>query len=491
MRFLVIIPLFLCFIGCEPIPKKPNVVFILVDDLGWKDLGYMGSNFYETPRVDEFSEQSINFTNAYSSGSVCSPSRAAIMTGKHPVRLQITDWIPGRGGEGEKLHTPEILNELQLEEVTLAERLKSNGYKTFFAGKWHLGDSTYFPEDQGFDTNMGGHHRGSPPGGYYSPYKNPKLEDGPEGEYLTDRLTDESLRFLDNIGEDPFMLYLSFYTVHTPIQANKKHIRKFEEKLSGLDKKEAEKRVEGDGITRLNQTDPAYASMVYAMDMNVGRLIDKLREKGLFDHTIIVFTSDNGGLSTLQKDRNNPGPTSVLPLRGGKGWLYEGGIRVPLLYKPLYYKGGEKVVDTPVIGHDFYPTILSQMGLTTPEDTPVDGVDFTPALRNPAAMPERDLVWHYPHYHGSGWTPGSAIRSGKWKLIEFNETGKVELYDLKEDISESNDISELLPHKTEMLRELLRSRLDSMGAKYTSALNVSQSEHIGLNLVSLHKIYPK
>ncbi|MEQ8338664.1 MAG: sulfatase-like hydrolase/transferase, partial [Cyclobacteriaceae bacterium] len=213
----------------------------------------------------------------------------------------------------------------------------------------------------------------------------------------------------------------------------------------------------------------AYASMVYAMDQNVGRIIDKLKKKGLLEHTIVVFTSDNGGLSTLHKDRKNPGPTSVLPLRGGKGWLYEGGIRVPLLYKPLYYKGGEKVVDTPVISHDFYPTILSQMGLTTPEDPPVDGIDFTPALEDPANIPERDLVWHYPHYHGSGWTPGSAIRSGKWKLIEFYETGKVELYDLREDMAEANELSDLLPKKTEMLKELLHAQLDSMNAANTTA----------------------
>ncbi|MBV6641330.1 MAG: sulfatase [Cyclobacteriaceae bacterium] len=471
MRFLVIFPLVLSIISCEPIPKKPNVVFILVDDLGWADLGYMGSTFYETPELDKFSKQSVNFTNAYSSGSVCSPSRAAILTGRHPVRLQITDWIPGMVSQGKSLSTPGIANELALEEVTLAERLRQNGYKTFFAGKWHLGDTTFYPEDQGFDTNVGGHDKGSPPGGYYTPYKNPKLDDGPEGEYLTDRLTNESLQFLDNIGEDPFMLYLSFYTVHTPIQANKQYIEKFEGKLDTLKGKEPRTRAEGAGITRLEQNDPAYASMVYAMDQNVGRIIKKLKDRGLFEHTIIVFTSDNGGLSTLDKNRKNPGPTSVLPLRGGKGWLYEGGIRVPLLYKPLYYKGGAKVVDAPVIGHDFFPTILSQMELALPEDLAGDGIDFTHALNHPEQMQERDLVWHYPHYHGSGWAPGSAIRSGKWKLIEFYETGKVELYDLKEDIGESNDISELLPKKTEALRELLHAQLDSMNASYTTPAN--------------------
>ncbi len=471
MRFLVLIPLVLSIVCCEPIPKKPNLVFILVDDLGWKDLGYMGSEFYETPHIDQFSKQSVNFTNAYSSGSVCSPSRAAILTGRHPVRLQITDWIPGLGSEGRMLTTPAISNELSLEETTLTERLKVNGYKTFFAGKWHLGDTAFYPEDQGFDINIGGHDKGSPPGGYYAPYKNPVLEDGPEGEYLTDRLTEESLQFLDNVGDDPFMLYLSFYTVHTPIQANKKYLKKFEDKLSQMETQESGTRTEGDGITTLDQRNPAYASMVYAMDLNVGRIIEKLKKKGMLEHTIVVFTSDNGGLSTLDKDRNYAGPTSVLPLRGGKGWLYEGGIRVPLLYKPLYYKGGARVVETPVVGHDFYPTILSQMGLVTPEDLTVDGIDFTPALSNPESIPERDIVWHYPHYHGSGWTPGSAIRSGKWKLIEFYETGKVELYDLKEDMAEANELSDLLPKKTELLRELLHAQLDSMNASYTTPAN--------------------
>ncbi|XOV93719.1 MAG: sulfatase [Bacteroidota bacterium] len=451
------------------------MVFILVDDLGWKDLGYMGSKFYETPNIDAFSTQSVNFTNAYSSGSVCSPSRAAIMTGKHPARLHITDWIPGSGDKDRLLKTPAILDELPLQETTLPERLLSNGYKTFFAGKWHLGDSTFYPEDQGFQINFGGHDKGSPPGGYFSPYKNPKLSDGPEGEYLTDRLTDESIHFLDHVGEDPFLLYLSFYTVHTPIQANKKYLKKFEDKLNRQGGEETKTREEGNGITRLEQDNPAYASMVYAMDYNVGRLIDKLKELDMYDHTIIVFTSDNGGLSTLDKSRNSPGPTSVLPLRAGKGWLYEGGIRVPLLYKPLYYEGGEKVVETPVVGHDLYPTILSQMKLNAPEDLQLDGIDFSPVL-NGNELEERDMVWHYPHYHGSGWAPGSAIRSGKWKLIEFSETGEVELYDLRDDISETNDISELLPQKTQMLREQMHAQLDSMQADY-----VMQSDTVNLS----------
>lgn len=425
----------------------------------------MGSEFYETPEIDQFSRQSIKFTNAYASGSVCSPSRAAIMTGKHPARLQITDWIPGQGSQGKQLVTPTILNELLLEEETMAEVLKSNGYQTFFAGKWHLGDEGYYPEDQGFNVNKGGHDKGSPPGGYYTPYKNPKLSDGPEGEYLTDRLTDESIHFLDSIGNDHFLLFLSFYTVHTPIQANKDYIRKFEEKLEGLQKKIPETREEGLGITTLDQRDPAYASMVYAMDSNVGRLVNKLKELDLYDNTIIVFTSDNGGLSTLHKNRNRLGPTSVTPLRGGKGWLYEGGIRVPLLIKPANFFGKDQVVEQPVVGHDLFPTIRSQLDLVSKNDYLTDGIDISPALKG-ENLADRDLVWHYPHYHGSGWTPGSAIRRGKWKLIEFNETNEVELYDLEQDLSETRDLSEEQPQLTESLKEALHLALDSMSASY-------------------------
>ena len=230
--------LFLILISMSCAEQKQNFVFILVDDLGWTDLGYSGSTFYETPNIDALSNTSIQFTNAYASGSVCSPSRAAILTGKHPARVNITDWIPGNDPHNEKLIGPTDLNELPLEEITLAEVLKNNGYKTFFAGKWHLGSQGFFPEDQGFETNIGGHEKGQPPGGYYSPYNNPKLTDGPDGEYLTDRLTDESINFLDTVGTEPFFLFLTYYTVHTPIQASKRHIDKFNQKLEQLEDQE-------------------------------------------------------------------------------------------------------------------------------------------------------------------------------------------------------------------------------------------------------------
>jgi len=453
----------LLFCSCKK--EDQNFVFILVDDLGWADLGYSGSTFYETPHIDELSQVSIRFTNAYASGSVCSPSRASILTGKHPARLQITDWIPGSRPQNEKLIGPAINNELPLEELTLAEVLQKNGYRTFFAGKWHLGNEGFFPEDQGFDINQGGHHRGSPPGGYYSPYKNPKLADGPEGEYLTDRLTHESIRFLDTIGETPFFLYLCYYTVHTPIQANKRYIDKFKEKRGVLGIEQVAHKKEGGGVTTLEQYNPAYASMLYALDENIGRLIAKLKEEGLYENTTIVFTSDNGGLSTLTKQGERLAPTSVLPLRAGKGWLYEGGIRIPLLIKPSYYSGEARVSTAQVIGHDFYPTFLSIVGIDPDTSREIDGIDLSPVLFENNMLGREELFWHYPHYHGSAWTPGAAIRQGDWKLIEFHESNTVELYNLAEDISESKNLSLEFPDKTAKLLSRLHELQASMDAK--------------------------
>lgn len=435
-----------------------------MDDLGWTDLGYTGSTFYETPNIDSLSNVSIQFTNAYSSGSVCSPSRASILTGKHPARVNITDWIPGSNPKNEKLIGPVDLNELPLQEITLAEVLKDNGYKTFFAGKWHLGNEGFFPEDQGFETNIGGHEKGQPPGGYYSPYKNPKLTDGPEGEYLTDRLTDESIHFLDKVDNEPFFLFLTYYSVHTPIQPSKRHIDKFNQKLYKLKTKEVSQRIEGGGLTRLDQRNPEYASMIYTLDENIGRLIAKLKKERLYENTTLIFTSDNGGLSTLKKEYNSVAPTSVIPLRAGKGWLYEGGIRVPLLIKPANYRGGKKVSSEPVIGHDFYPTVLSQAGIIPSEKQDIDGVDLTPLLKGGEHLSRKELYWHYPHYHGSAWTPGAAIRQGDWKLITFYESDSYELYNLSDDISETRDLSLKYPDKVISLKEKLRDLQKSMDA---------------------------
>lgn len=468
---LLFLPLF--FASClnnkemsnKVIDKKPNIVFILIDDLGWVDLGYTGSTFYETPNIDALSKKSIQFTNAYASSSVCSPSRAAILTGKNPARVNVTDWIPGDNPQNRKLLGPADYNELPLKEITIAEVLQSNGYKTFFAGKWHLGNEDFYPENQGFDINVGGGHMGQPPGGYYSPYKNPKLIDGPDGEYLTDRLTDESIKFIDTIGDNPFLLYLTYYSVHTPIQPSNRHLKKFTKKLDNLRDKEIIQKIEGKGITTLEQKNPDYASMVYALDENIGRLIKQLKEKGVYENTLLIFTSDNGGLTTLMKDYNIVAPTSVTPLRAGKGWLYEGGIRVPLLIKPVNYSKENELSTEPVIGHDFFPTILSQAGIKMPENEIFDGVDLTPVLNTGESLNRKELFWHYPHYHGSAWTPGAAIRQGNWKLIEFYESGTTELYNLLDDISETNDLSSKYPEKVISLKEKLHYYQKSMNAK--------------------------
>ncbi|MCB0731108.1 MAG: sulfatase, partial [Ignavibacteriae bacterium] len=404
--------------------KKPNIVFVLVDDLGWKDLGIYGSEFYETPNLDQFTSESVMFTNAYSASPVCSPTRASIMTGKYPSRVGITDWIPGLDPKDRKLLGPQDLNELPLQEVTIAEVLKRNNYKTFFAGKWHLGDSGYFPEQQGFDLNFGGHHMGQPPGGYYSPYNNPKLKDGPDGEYLTDRLTNESIKFIEENSENPFFVYLSYYSVHTPIEANKKYVGKFREKLKTLKNSKIEKLKEHNGSTVQNQVNPEYASMVYSLDKNFGRLISKLKKLDLYDNTIIVFTSDNGGLSTLSLNAN--APTSIKPLRAGKGWCYEGGIRVPLLIKQQG-KSKKVISDFPVVSMDFFPTLLELACLDNIPIENIDGKSLVPLLNGENQIDREAIFWHFPHYHGSMWTPGSAIRKGKWKLVEFYETGEIEL----------------------------------------------------------------
>ena len=446
--------------------EKPNIVFILVDDLGWTDLSCYGSRFYDTPNVDALAEHGIRFTDAYAACPVCSPSRAAIMTGKHPVRVNITDWIPGmsyKQAENPRLKPPEDIHNLPLEEVTLAEAFKEKGYKTFFAGKWHLGEtSEYWPENQGFDINKGGHNKGSPPGGYYSPYNNPRLEDGPEGEYLTDRLADESIDFLESVGNNPFLLYLAFYTVHTPIQGCDKYDAYYQAAMQDLPNQgKIQIRDEHRGKTRLNQSNPKYAAMVRSMDENVGRILTRLEEIGLSENTIIVFTSDNGGLTTTR----NFGPTSVIPLRAGKGWCYEGGIRVPLIVRVPGMNEG-KTCNYPVTGMDYYPTLLELAGFSMKIDQHVDGKSFAKYLEKPDKDYDRTLVWHYPHYHGSTWRPGSAIRHNQWKLIEFYEEETVELYDLSNDIGEQNDLAGKMPERAENLRKKMHAYIDERGGKY-------------------------
>jgi arylsulfatase A-like enzyme len=466
LLLLILVPLLQ---SCDKEEAKPNFVFILVDDLGWTDLGSFGSTFYETPNIDRLAAQGVRFTDAYAACPVCSPTRASIMTGKYPSRVNITDWIPGDDPGNRQLLGTSDSNQLDLSETSLAEALGQHGYNTFFAGKWHLGNTEFFPEYQGFDINIGGHHRGSPPGGYYSPYKNPKLTDGPEGEYLTDRLTEESINFLKANGEDPFLLYLSFYNVHTPIQENLEYIDYYKAKKSDLGEEGTVKLTnEHKSLTVLNQVNPAYGSMVAIMDLNVGRIIDYLRETGLDKNTYVIFTSDNGGLSTITGNRVSP--TSVLPLRAGKGWCYEGGIRVPLI---IYGPGIENgVSDFPVISTDFYPTILEMAGLPLMPDQHIDGISLNSIFDG--KLPDRDvLFWHYPHYHSSGWTPGAAIRRGDWKLVHFYENQVSELYNLKDDIGETNDLSEKYP---DILREL-EEELEEMQIETGAILPVPNPDY--------------
>lgn len=450
--------------------QKPNVIFILLDDFGYADLGCYGSTYYESPNIDNLARQGIRFTDAYAACPVSSPTRASLLTGRYPVKSGITDWIPGRqatnsGSPADRLVARPFTLNLSLEEVTIAEILKQNGYKTMISGKWHLGeDSLYWPENQGFEVNRGGFSKGSPSkdkvnNGYFTPYGNPRLKDGPAGEYLTDRLTDEAMKFIEVNSQDPFFIYLSYYAVHNPMQAKEAHIRKFEDKARkfGLDKMEAFTR-DRDWISpsmssnykeRIIQSNPVYAAMIWSVDENIGRLIRKLNELNISDNTVIIFTSDNGGLATSEGS-----PTCNSPLRAGKGWLYEGGIRVPLIIRyPGKIKPGSEI-HTPVCSIDFLPTIAEITG-SNAEGTGSDGVSFVKLFRKDN-MPERPLFWHYPHYSNQGVEPGSAVRLGRYKLIDNFQRGRQELYDLENDLSETNDISAANPEKTKELFDILR-----------------------------------
>lgn len=448
----------------------PNFIFFLVDDLGWADVGCFGSTFYETPNIDSLCASGMKFTNGYAACPVCSPTRASIMTGRHPVRVDITDWIPGM--RAQEKHKPKFQHvddrdNLALEEVTIAEVLKQNGYSTFFAGKWHLGDEGHWPTDQGFDFNIGGNSKGSPPGGYYAPWENPTLRAKKKDEYVTERLTEESLAYLDSRQQDqPFLLFLSYYNVHTPITPYRKRVNHYREKAAQLFDDETPKIPEHSVHSRTRQDDPAYASMVAAVDDSVGQILDRLDKLNLTDNTVVIFFSDNGGLATSRRI----GPTSNLPLRSGKGWLYEGGVREPTIIRaPGVTKAGS-VSDTPIVSMDFFPTMLELAGLPAMPELHVDGVSLKPLLDGSGELAPRTFYWHYPHYHGSDWKPGASIRDGAWKLIEFYDDDKVELYKLQDDPGEQHDLSKSKPERTRQLREKLRNWQKSMNAKMPQPL---------------------
>jgi arylsulfatase A-like enzyme len=473
VKFLIIAASFLIFSnGClserKSKNKKPNVLFILVDDLGWKDLGYTGSTFYETPNIDKLASEGTVFTDAYAASPVCSPSRAAILSGKYPARLNLTDYIPGNRHygphENQKLASHPFNLQLNLEEYTMAEVFKDAGYKTFFAGKWHLGeDEKFYPQHQGFDINKGGNSTGHPAGGYFSPYGNPQLENGEDGEYLTDRLTNETIGFIKRNKDNPFFAYLSFYTVHLPMQGKSEKVEKYRDKLSEMNYSGKEFIKQGDTFYKQWQNIPHYAAMVESMDENVGRVLKFLRKENLDENTIVVFTSDNGGMATSNRTDNIP--TTNLPLRAGKGYLYEGGIRVPLIIRwPEKIKAGART-DFPTTATDLYPTLLDLASIDLKKSQHIDGGSLKLVLKN-EEMKERPVFWHYPHYSGGlGGRPSGAVRLGDYKLIEFYEDNHVELYNLKNDLSEKNDLAELNPEKVDELNILLHEWRENVDAQ--------------------------
>lgn len=419
--------------------EKPNIVFFFIDDLGWTDLGYMGSEYYETPHIDALAEQSMIFTDAYANAPNCAPSRACLMSGKYTPRHGIyTVGDPARGNNKQRKLEP-IENETVLadEFVTIAEALQGNGYTTASMGKWHLGDD---PKTQGFDINIAGREWGSPSGGgYHSPYKYPELVNEEPGEYLTDRLTTEACNFIKDNQEGPFFLYLTHYAVHTPIQGKEELVAKYQQKQATE-----------------NHNNAKYAAMVESVDDSVGRVLDVVKECGLDDNTIVLFFSDNGGYG---------GATSNAPLRGAKGMLYEGGIREPLLIKWPGVTAANQRCSEPVIGIDLYPTLLEMTDTPTPSGVELDGLSLCSLLRDHESSLDRPaLFWHFPCYlqgkgdpHGGPFrtTPAGAIRMGNWKLIEWFETGRRELYNLESDLGEETDLSKSHPEDLKRLHDAM------------------------------------
>lgn len=457
-----------------PATPPPNVVVVLVDDLGWMDLGCQGSDFYRTPNIDRLAATGMRFTDGYASCAVCSPTRAALMTGRSPARLGITDWIRAEfqlsarqwpnirdkfgyhrpSDRTRRLLTP--VNELVLPhtEITLAEMLKPLGYTSAYIGKWHLGGRGYLPVDQGFDENYGGWDYGQPPS-YFDPFVElprlpmgiPTLAPRNKGEYLTDREADEAVQFIERNGEKPFFLYVAHYAVHTPIQAKQDLIAEYKRLQDGQ-----------------GQDDPVYAAMVHSVDDAMGRMLNALERTGVADRTMIVFTGDNGGL-----DRQGR-PTENAPLRSGKGYAYEGGLRTPWIVRWPGVTESGSVSGEPIASIDLMPTIAAAVGTRPPADRAIDGADLGPVLRG-GELAERPLVWHFPHYrHGPGHDPYSAIRKGDWKLIRFYDPPKTELFNLAADLGEKTDLAGSNPSRVKELMTELDSELSRVGARIPVAL---------------------
>ena len=453
--------------GNQP-PK--SVLFILVDDLGYMDIGANNPNtFYETPNIDKLAASGMRFTDGYAANPVCSPTRYSIMTGRYPSRVDATNFFSGR--RSGKFNPAPLNDRMPLDEITIAEALKEHGYQTFFAGKWHLGPTEeYWPTQQGFDVNRGGHRGGGPYGGkkYFSPYENPTLSNGPEGEHLPDRLARETSEFMEEHRDEPFLAYLSFYSVHTPLMAPKDLVAKYQAKAKklGLSDENAfaeEEQVFGDKPrrVRIQQNHAVYAAMVEAMDRAVGKVLNQITKLGLDDSTAVFFIGDNGGLSTSEGS-----PTSNLPFRGGKGWIYEGGIREAFLARCPGVTTPGSVSSEPVCSTDFYPTILEYCGLPLKPNQHLDGQSLIPLMSGEERLSRENLFWHYPHYSNQGGFPAAALRNRDWKLIERFEDGRVHLYHLKDDPGERKDRSKDFPDRVMRMRENLHRWYREVDAKF-------------------------
>ncbi len=449
---------------CEGNTKNvsvPNIVLILIDDLGWHDVGCNGNTIYRTPNVDRLAEEGMRFTDGYAACNCCSPTRASVLTGKYPARLHLTDWISGSSWPWTKLRSPRWTKYLPLEEVTIAEALKPAGYVSGHAGKWHLGGQAYRPEAQGFDFNFGGCSRGAP-GSYFSPYRIPVIDQqqkDSKGEFLTERVTDEAIGFIEANRKRPFFLYLSYYTVHRPLQAKKEVVEEFRAL----------------GRPAGGATNATFAAMVRHMDDGVGRVTRALEELGLTGNTVVFFMSDNGGLARkiqgpLDPNRTKHCVSSTVngPLRGGKGVPYEGGVREPWIVRwPGVVKPGT-TCDVPVTSVDFFPTILEMAGVAADPKANVDGRSILPLLKQTGNLKRKAVYWHYPHYNvagEAGTRPHGAVRAGRYKLIEFYEDGRLELYDLEADLGEKHDLAAKMPEMATELLKMLQQWRQSVGAQ--------------------------
>ena len=426
--------------GPKQVVEKPNIIFILADDLGWADLQCYGDKRFRSPQLARLAKEGMLFTDAYAASPVCSPTRSSIMTGKYPARNNLTLWIGGKGG------APAV-QQMALEECTIAEALKEAGYATGMVGKWHLGNQKFFPKEQGFDVAIGPPHAGTPPGGYYLPNKI-KLPGAKKGEYLTDRLTDEGLKYIEDNKEGPFFLYQSYHSVHTPIAGRRDLVKKHQD------------RAKAEGIN----INPHYAAMIESLDTGVGRILDKLDELKIADRTIVIFFSDNGGFSHARGKKNDV--TDNAPLRMGKGYLYEGGIREPLLIRfPGLVKPGT-VCKQPVVSTDFYPTLLELAGVPAKPEQHADGLSLAPILKDPDSKLDRDAIYfHYPHDSPQGGKPSGAVRAGQWKLVEHFGNGQLELFNLGDDTGETKDLSKEKPQILESLHTKLKEWRKSVDAQ--------------------------